>query len=114
VFTCILASSRITRFRSWKTDPLFLRGFCHRDAVGAVLVSAVGVVPDSPGEAGDGEGAGVHVLDIVYIVLGSRVAVDLEHVIADSTAGEDGRGGARGHAVASGGTGAQQNRSHGG
>jgi hypothetical protein len=30
VFTCILASSRITRSGSWKTDPSFLRGFCHR------------------------------------------------------------------------------------
>jgi hypothetical protein len=29
VFTCILASSRITRSGSWKTDPSFLRGFCH-------------------------------------------------------------------------------------
>jgi hypothetical protein len=32
VFTCILASSRITRSRSWKTDPSFLRGFCHTRA----------------------------------------------------------------------------------
>jgi hypothetical protein len=30
VFTCILASSRITRSGSWKTDPSFLRWFCHR------------------------------------------------------------------------------------
>jgi hypothetical protein len=29
VFTCILASSRITRSGSWKTDPSFLRGFYH-------------------------------------------------------------------------------------
>jgi hypothetical protein len=28
-FSCILASSRITRSGSWKTDPSFLRGFCH-------------------------------------------------------------------------------------
>jgi hypothetical protein len=29
VFTCILASSRITRSGSWKTDLSFLRWFCH-------------------------------------------------------------------------------------
>jgi hypothetical protein len=29
VFTSILASSRITRSGSWKTEPSFLRGFCH-------------------------------------------------------------------------------------
>jgi hypothetical protein len=29
VFTCILASSRITQSGSWKTDPSFPRGFCH-------------------------------------------------------------------------------------
>jgi hypothetical protein len=31
VFTCILASSRITRSGSWKTDPSFLRWFCHNN-----------------------------------------------------------------------------------
>jgi hypothetical protein len=30
VFTCILASSRISRSGSWKTDPSFLRWFCHK------------------------------------------------------------------------------------
>jgi hypothetical protein len=29
VFACILASSRITRSGSWKTDPSFQGGFCH-------------------------------------------------------------------------------------
>jgi hypothetical protein len=33
VFTCILASSRITQSGSWKTDPSFLRGFCHSQCV---------------------------------------------------------------------------------
>jgi hypothetical protein len=31
VFTCIRSSSRITRSRSWKMDPSFLRWFCHNE-----------------------------------------------------------------------------------
>jgi hypothetical protein len=32
VFTCILASSRITWSGSWRTDPSFLRWFCHNNS----------------------------------------------------------------------------------
>jgi hypothetical protein len=32
VFACILTSSKITRFGSWKAGPSFQGGFCHRGA----------------------------------------------------------------------------------
>jgi hypothetical protein len=35
--TCILASLRITRSGSWKTDPSFLRWFCHIRSNGNVI-----------------------------------------------------------------------------
>jgi hypothetical protein len=38
VFTCILASSRITQSGSWKTDPSFQMWFCHIQLAAAPLV----------------------------------------------------------------------------
>jgi hypothetical protein len=82
------------------------------DAVGAVYVSAVGVVPDSPGEAGDAEGAGVHVVSVGNGVPGPRVAIDLQHVVAPRRTGDGDGGGARGRAITCGGRRARQRISH--
>jgi hypothetical protein len=51
VFACIIASSRITRSRSWKTDSSFLRWFCHNEASGSSLWRPI------IGEAEEGFGA---------------------------------------------------------
>jgi hypothetical protein len=61
----------------------------ERDVVGRLRAVAVGEVSEVPGVAADAERAGLEV-DAGGEALGARVAVDLEHVRADSGGGDDG------------------------